>query len=72
MNSGQTDDPIDARHALKGADIESLLASMTALATDDGRSIEELEAEALAAEKQREEERKATYERLGLVPTPGD
>ena len=67
MNSGQTDDPIDARHALKGADIESLLASMTALATDDGRSIEELEAEALAAEKQREEERKATYERLGLV-----
>lgn len=67
MNSGQTDNSIDARHALKGADIESLLASVTALATDDGRGIEELEAEALAAEKQREEERKATYERLGLV-----
>ena len=40
---------------------------MTALATDDGRSIEELEAEALAAEKQWEEERKATYERLDPV-----
>lgn len=67
MNSGQTDNPIDARQALQGDGIESLLASMTALATDNGRSIEELEAEALAAEKQREEERKATYERLDLV-----
>ena len=67
MTSGQTDDPIDARQALQGAGIESLLASITVLATDDGRSIEELEAEALAAEKQREEERKAQYERLGLI-----
>lgn len=67
MNSGQTDNTIDARQVLQGSDIESLLDSMSALATDDGRSIEELEAEALAAEKQREEERKATYERLGLV-----
>lgn len=67
MNSGQTDNPIDARQAIKGTGIESILASMEALATDDGRGIEELEAEALAAEKQREEERKAAYERLGLI-----
>lgn len=67
MNSGQTDNPIDARQALKGAEIEDLIASMESLAVDDGRSIEELEAETLAAEKQQEEERKVTYERLGLI-----
>ena len=67
MTSGKTDNPIDARQALKSASIENILASMEALAADDGKSIEELEAEALAAEKQREEERKATYERLGLI-----
>lgn len=67
MTSGETNDSIDARQALKGAGIEDLIASMESLAVDDGRSIEELEAEALAAEKQREEERKAKYERLDLI-----
>lgn len=67
MNSGQTNDPVDARKLLQGADIENLLTCIEALADDDGRSIEELEAEALAAEKQREEERKAEYERFDLI-----
>lgn len=58
---------MDARKALQGIDLENLISTMEALATDDGKSIEELEAEALAAEKQREEERRATYERLGLI-----
>lgn len=67
MTSGKIDEPIKPQGGLKGVNLESLLESITLLAEDDGRSIEELEAEALAAEKQREEERKATYERLGLV-----
>lgn len=66
MTSGKIDDPIDARKVLDGK-IDSLLTSLEALATDDGKSIEEMEAEAMATEKQREEERRATYERLGLI-----
>lgn len=67
MTSGKTDEHIDARQALRGVGLENLLASMEALATDDGRSIEELEAEAKAAEEQREAQRKTEYERLNLI-----
>ena len=67
MTSGKIDEPIKPQGALKGVNLESLLESITLLAEDDGRSIEELEAEALAAEKQREEERRTAYERLGLI-----
>lgn len=67
MTSGKIDEPIKPQGGLKGVNLESLLESITLLAEDDGRSIEELEAEALAAEKQREEERRAAYERLGLI-----
>ena len=44
MTSGKIDDPIDARKVLDGK-IDSLLTSLEALATDDGKSIEEMEAE---------------------------
>ena len=67
MTSGKIDDPIKPQGGLKEVNLESLLESITLLAEDDERSIEELEAEALDAEKQREEERRAAYERLGLI-----
>ena len=48
MTSGKIDEPIKPQGGLKGVNLESLLESITLLAEDDGRSIEELEAEALA------------------------
>lgn len=67
MTFGQNKQPIDARQALQGADVDKILASLNLHAADDGRSIEELEAEARAAEEQREAERKAEYERANLI-----
>lgn len=46
MTSGKIDEPIKPQGGLKGVNLESLLESITLLAEDDGRSIEELEAEA--------------------------